>query len=303
MTMIPKTKTILLTGGTGFLGSNLLKMLVQSNFRIILLLRKSSNTWRIQSVIDNDKIKRYDVESTNLKEMIDAENIDIILHCATNYGRKDVTPTSILETNLILPLKLLQYATESNIKCFINTDTILDKRVSQYSLSKNQFKEWLRLYSNSIKCVNIAMEHFYGPFDDETKFVIYIIHSILNNVDRIDLTKGEQKRDFIYIDDVVDAFKKIINYHSIELSGTGFVYYEIGTGNTIEIRKYVTLVKNITDNRHTHLNFGALPYRENEAMDFHVNISALKKLGWEPKTSLAEGIKKTIAIEERRGLK
>ena len=293
--MIKKPITILLTGGTGFLGSNLLKMLVQGNFRIILLLRQSSNTWRIHSLIDY--IKRYDIESTNMKEMIDDENIDIILHCATNYGRKEINPISILESNLILPLKLLQFGSESNVRCFINTDTILDKRVSQYSLSKNQFKEWLKLYSDSIKCINIAIEHFYGPFDDETKFVTYIIHSILNNVDAIDLTKGEQKRDFIYIDDAVEAFNRIINYHCTDLNGTGFIHYEIGTGHTIEIKKFVALVKKILNNLHTQLKFGALPYRENEVMDSHVNISELKKLGWECNISLEEGIKKTITLE------
>jgi len=242
--------------------------------------------------------KRYYVESTDLKEMIGDENIDIILHCATNYGRKDVNPVSILEANLILPLKLLQFGVESNVACFINTDTILDKRVNQYSLSKSQFKEWLKYYSNSIKCINVALEHFYGPLDDETKFVTYIIHSILENSDKIDLTRGEQKRDFIYIDDVVEAFVKIINCHCSELNKTGFKHYEVGTGHTIEIKKFVKLVKAIANNSHTHLNFGAIPYREHEVMNSHVNISELKKLGWKAAVSLEEGIKKTIAIEK-----
>ena len=51
-------------------------------------------------------------------------------------------------------------------------------------------------------CINIGLEHFYGPNDDDSKFVSYIIHNLLNEVEKIDLTKGKQKRYFIYIDDV-----------------------------------------------------------------------------------------------------
>ena len=281
------------------MGVNLLRVLVRRRYRIVLLLRKSSNTSEISNIAS---FKRYDVELTDLKAMLDTEKVDIILHCSTNYGRKDVNPVSILEANLILPLKLLQYGAERNVACFINTDTVLDKRVSQYSLSKSQFKEWLRLYSKTIKCINVALEHFYGPFDDETKFVTYIIHSIMRRVDHIDLTQGEQKRDFIYIDDVASAFDCIINHHCDDLHGVGFIHYDVGTGRTIKIRDFAALVKEIARNSRTQLNYGALPYRENEVMDSHVDIKELKKLGWKAVVSLEEGIKKTMAIEEASGL-
>jgi len=95
-------------------------------------------------------------------------------------------------------------------------------------------------------CVNVALEHFYGPCDDDSKFVTYIIRNILGNVENLDLTMGEQKRDFIYIDDVIDAFEKIIQYG---LSvGKGFFHYEIGTNLTFRIREFVTLVKKMSEN-------------------------------------------------------
>ena len=54
---------------------------------------------------------------------------------------------------------------------FINTDTILDKRINAYSLSKSQFKEWMSFGFENVKFTNIALEHFFGPFDTTTKFV------------------------------------------------------------------------------------------------------------------------------------
>jgi predicted glycosyltransferase involved in capsule biosynthesis len=70
-----------------------------------------------------------------------------------------------------MPLQLLELGKKTRVNCFINTDTILDKRVSYYSLSKNQFREWLELYAKEMICLNVALEHFYGPYDDNTKFV------------------------------------------------------------------------------------------------------------------------------------
>jgi CDP-paratose synthetase len=290
------SKTILLTGGTGFLGANLLSKLVSENCKIILLKRSTSDIWRIKNILD--KIISYNSDEVVLEKIFEDAKIDIILHCATNYGRKELDPISLLEANLILPLKLLQLGRKADVPCFINTDTLLDKRVSYYSLSKSHFKDWLRVYSNEMTCINVALEHFYGPYDNESKFVTYIIRNILANVEKIDLTGGKQKRDFIYIDDVVDAFIKIISHR--DGSKSGFIDYEIGTAHTISIHDFVTLVKKITGNKRTRLNFGALPYRDNEVMESRVDLTEMRKLNWKQKFSLAEGIEKTIAGEKER---
>ncbi len=291
-----KQKTILLTGGTGFLGSNLLRQLV-GNYKVILATRTSSNAWRINSFLD--KVCLVDINKTSLEGVFNKEKIDIIIHCATNYGRKESDPLAILEANLILPLKLLQLGSRSEVSCFINTDTVLDKRVNYYSLSKSQFKEWLKAYSDQMACVNVALEHFYGPNDNESKFVTFIIRSILNKVEKIDLTEGKQKRDFIFIDDVVDAFMRIIT-HGATLS-KGYFNYEIGTDCNVSIRKFVTLAKELAGNKETILNFNVLPYRENEVMESAVDITEIKKLGWQSKFSLEKGLKETIK-HERAGL-
>jgi len=288
--------TILLTGGTGFLGSNLLKKLISLNYKLILLKRSFSNTWRISGFID--KVITYDIDrEINLENIFREHKIDMVIHCATSYGRKEMEPLTIIAANLILPLELLQLALKNNVKCFINSDTLLDKRVNHYSLSKSQFKDWLQIYSDRMACVNIALEHFYGPYDDGSKFVTYIIKSLLENAENIDLTIGEQKRDFIYIDDVIDAFEKVINL-GLNVK-KGFYQYEIGTNRTVKIRDFVILVKRISKNSKTHLNFGALPYRPNEIMDSHADTIAIKNLGWKPKVTLANGLFKTIEFERR----
>jgi CDP-paratose synthetase len=289
-------RTILLTGGTGFLGSSLLRRFLDNNYKIILLKRTTSDVWRISELLENLTV--YDVDITKPEDIFQKEKIDIIVHCATDYGRKVIDQIALLEANLILPLKLLQLGNKNSVSCFVNTDTILDKRISYYSLSKSQFKDWLKVYSPEMTCINVALEHFYGPNDDKSKFVTDIIHKILNNVERIDLTKGEQKRDFIFIDDVVDSFMRICA--QVKSLGKGYFNYEIGSTNAIEIREFVNLVKKQAGNDFTFLNFGALPYRDNELMESHVNISEMQKLGWRPCVTLEDGLRITIELERKR---
>lgn len=288
-------RTILMTGATGYLGSHLLNALLESNNRVILLKRSTSNLGRIKQSLPLEMI---DSDREDLSVLFKKYRVDTILHCATNYGRRELDPLSIIDANLILPLKLLKYGIEGGVKTFINTDTLLDKRVSSYSLSKRQFLDWMKTYSDQIACVNVALEHFYGPADDRSKFVSFIIHSILSQTPSIDLTQGEQKRDFIFISDVVSAFLKIMNRHQ-SLPGNGFFAYEVGSGRVIRIRDVVETIRRLSGNTRTELRFGALPYRTNEVMESKVNLQALKALDWNPVVDLETGLALTIQGDKK----
>lgn len=287
---------ILLTGATGFLGSNLLARLVEDGHNVIILVRQSSSLQRIADRLD--RVTVHKVGDSNYQDLFQANKIETIIHCATNYGRGAIDTVELLDSNLIMPITLLQSGCFAGVRCFINTDTILDKGVSDYALSKSQFREWLRNYARKMVCVNVALEHFFGPLDNPTKFVSFIVKQFLDDVDSIDLTLGEQKRDFIFIDDVVSAFLLILERcASLE---SGYLDYEVGTGVTISIRDFVELTKQIVGNTRTQLNFGAIPYRENEAMETVVNTAAIRSLGWCPGTSLIEGISKMVAQEREK---
>ncbi|PIT88158.1 MAG: epimerase [Candidatus Magasanikbacteria bacterium CG10_big_fil_rev_8_21_14_0_10_36_32] len=289
-----KVRTILLTGATGYLGSNILKLLVKDNqYKVVVLKRTISNIFRIKDCLHKTIV--YDIDKIEIEQIFLENKIDIILHCATDYGRKNVNPLQIIDANLNLPVKLLEMGRTNGVKCFINTDTILDKRINHYSLSKKQFKEWLLSYKNNLICINVALEHFYGPGDDKTKFVSHVVDGLINQIDKIDFTKGEQKRDFVYIDDVVDAFIKIIN-HSITLEN-GFYEFQIGSEKVVTIKEFVSIIKNISGNIKTVLDFGALPYRENEVMECVADTAEIKKLGWISKYSLQDGLSKMIEQE------
>lgn len=287
-------KNILLTGSTGFLGSYLVKKLIKNNFSITCLKRKSSDLWRVTDV--SDRVAWADIETTDFHKLLLEKEINYIIHCATDYGRKQVNPIETIEANLMLPLKLLHASKKTNVSAFINTDTILDKRINHYSLSKSQFVDWLRYYSNDYVVINLAIEHFYGAYDDVSKFASFIISKLIDNkTQEIDLTEGLQKRDFIHIHDVTEAFLILIN--NISTLKETFYHFEVGSNELISIKDFVTLVKKLCKNTNTRLNFGALPYRKNEVMYTNVDTSFLKSLGWETRFTLEEGLKDTIHLE------
>ena len=286
---------ILLTGGTGFLGSNLLRRLLSLGHELFCIKRETSSLERVNFF--KHKIKWFNLETSDFDEIISSYKIEGIIHCATDYGRKQFNPIQTIETNLILPLKLLHAAASNNVHVFINTDTVLDKRVDTYSLSKRQFSEWLEKYSKDILTINVALEHFYGPFDNDSKFVTYVIHKMLGNEDSIDFTLGLQKRNFVYIEDVIDAFIVLLN--NINKLDNSFHNFEVGTEDSVTIKDFVGLVKKLCNNNTTDLNFGAINYRENEVMNTNTNTEKLKSLGWFPRFSLEDGLKNTIDLEKK----
>lgn len=289
--------TILLAGGTGFLGSYLLKLFINSNYKIIALKRSTSNTYRIEEYIDQTIL--YDIDKTEISTIFKKHKIDIVVNTVTNYGRKDSNISSIIDTNLIFSLKLLEESVNANVKAFINTDTLLERNINAYALSKAQLVDWMQFLSNKqTKMINIKIEHMYGPLDDENKFIYWLINQLKQNVDKIDLTSGIQKRDFIYIDDIISAYKIIVqNINTL----SNYEEFELGSGNSIEVKEFVKQIfkeLNTSQTITTKLNFGAIAYRANENMNMQANISKLKNLGWSPKVSIKDGIHKILNGEK-----
>jgi len=291
---------LILTGSTGFLGSHLLRRLIKLNHNVVCLKREISNLWRVNNLLD--KADWLNLETIDLKEVLINKKIDCILHCATHYGRKEIDPLQTIEANLLLPLKLLHASKNTKVFSFINTDTVLDKRISHYSLSKGQFVDWLKFYSEEYIIVNLALEHFYGPGDDSTKFSSFIINELMDNKEKnIDLTKGQQKRDFIYIDDVISAFEILLS--KLKKMENSFHHFEVGTNESVSIKDFVLTVKKFCLNEKTRLKFGSLPYRKDETMETNVDTKALRSLGWTPKFTLKEGLRLTIEKEKKQLLK
>ena len=285
-------KKILMTGITGYLGSQLAKTLLVKGFDVIALKRKSSSMGRIEPILN--EITLYDLEVLDYNEPFQSHpEIDAVIHTATCYGRNNETARQVAEANTIFPLRLLDTAISAGVKTFINTDTTLDKYLNSYSLSKNQFMEWGKYFSlqNKIHFINMRLEHFYGPGDNDSKFTSYVINSCIENIPKLELTLGEQKRDFIYIDDVISAY--LILLEKMDTFSDEFNEFDVGSGEAISIKDFVKIVHQLTQSQ-SFLDFGAIPYRKGEVMLSEINIEPLNQLGWECKTKLEQGLELTL---------
>ena len=283
--------TILLTGATGFLGSHLLKALVNKGYEVVVLKRSTSNMWRLKGF--ENTFKSYDIDQVPLRKAFEEQYIDTIIHTACVYGRKGESMQQILETNLMFGIELLNTGT------FFNTGTLLYKYLNYYALSKKQFEEWLQLASDKIQVVNLKLEHMFGEQDGNDKFTSWILNELQQEKNIIPLTAGTQKRDFIYIDDVVSAYLTCLE-QAPQLKS--FNDIEVGTGVLTPVKTFVMLVKEVLEKLkgkpiQTQLNFGALPYREGEIMEPQVDNSRLCSLGWQPKRGLEENIERFVKHE------
>ena len=113
-------KQLLITGSTGFLGSNLIKKLIEKKYFIICVVRNKSNFENIKHFKKNRHIKFFNYEKKDLREVFFDYKIDGVIHCATNYGLNLTSTQEIIDSNLILPLKILELSAKSGFKFFIN---------------------------------------------------------------------------------------------------------------------------------------------------------------------------------------
>ncbi len=274
------------------MGSQLLGMLLK-NYRISVLEKDVTQVRRLKPFLSD--INYFSLDQAPWDEIFQ-DPVDIIIHTATLYGKNSETWKAIYEANLAMPIELLDQALQHKVKTFINTDTILDRQTSLYALTKKQFKDWLSYLSTDLDVINLELEHFYGPGAPPTNFVTLMVQKMLRDEKTIDLTEGKQQRDFVYINDLLDVYRLIIeNISSI----TGFRNIQVGTGHPHELCQVIEEIKQLTSS-HSELKFGALPYRVNEVMVSETRPETLFQLGWTPKTSLQEGLRSVVEYEKRK---
>ena len=287
-------KKILLTGATGFLGSHLLESFVSQGLDVAVLKRSTSDLWRITHLLE--KVIVYDTDKIKLKVIFEEFKPEIIVHTACSYGRKNESIIDIIYSNLIFGLELLEASTKTKVKTFINADSLLPRNINDYSLSKAQFTDWLYMKSTQIQVVNFKIEHMYGVKDDNKKFIPWLIDKMINEDETINLTSGIQKRDFIYISDIVNAFNLVIDKSKTLPSWNEF---DLGTNTFTEVKQFVLSIARLLEIKYNkpiiqRLNFGSIPYREDEIMTPKLNNTKLISLGWDYKIEIKEGLEKII---------
>lgn len=292
---------IILTGGTGFLGSKIVSQILRTtNFGLILPSKNFSKFNRFD--LDYSRVKIIEVE--NLVKQCENLETKIIgaIHSATEYGREGNQIEAVLAANIALPVKILQIISKQNAGFFINAESFFNKfpssypHLGDYSNSKRSLHYWLAGQSRNICIVNLFLEHLYGPGDSIEKFVPKLLSDLRSQrTSPILLSKGDQERDFVFVEDAADAFVKAI-YFSIS-NAPGIYNFEIGTGIATTIKDFALQLKTFSASENE-IKFGALPYRKDEIMSSFANVKNNVKLDWESRISLEAGITRLVEHEK-----
>jgi len=292
---------ILLTGGSGYLGSALACHLLAAGHAIALLLRPSSSLARLGDAAAAMAISRSSGDA-EISAFVAAHQPDVVLHTACCYGRAGEAPLQLLDTNVRLGLLLLQalqalQAGTGRRGLLVHIGSALAPDLNAYALSKVQFAAWGRAMAQAggPRFLNLLLQHMYGPGDDAGKFSSQVLRACRSHQPTLALTAGEQRRDFIHVDDVVRACALLLQ-PQVQAQLSDADELELGSGEAPTLREFVETVHTLTASR-TQLQFGALPYRANEAMHCQADIRRLRALGWAPRLGLREGLQHTLHDE------
>lgn len=303
------SKYILLTGGTGFVGSHLLEELLNLNKKVILLKRSFSNTWRINEFIKNDNLILKDIDKINLNDIFNQYNIEGILHLATFAQRSHESDAvkQMINSNINFPTELLENSINSNVKFFINTGSFSEyelknspisetskiKPFNLYASTKIAFEDILKFYCENydLNCQTLKLFTPYGPKDDEIKITPYLIISSIKK-ENILIKSPAKKLDFVYVKDVADSYitlmKNISNINE-------YNSFNIGTGIGTSLTDILNMIEsNLGKNEN--VEYGNLEDDQVWCSNKKIN----KYLNWNPKIELKEGLKLTIDYYDRK---
>jgi len=308
-----KLKTVLVTGGAGFIGSHLVDRLIKEGYRVVVI--DNLSTGKKENLNPKAKFYKLDIQDKKIKEIFKKEKPTIIFHFAAQINvRKSVEdPVLDAKVNILGSLNIIQNFVNENrgldfqkFKKFIFASTggaiygdakviptpenYQENPVSPYGIAKLAVEKYLYYYWKvyKLKFISLRLANVYGPRQNskgEAGVIAIFCDKMLSGNQPIINGSGKQTRDFVYVNDVVEAAILGLKKNKVGI-------YNIGTAKETNINLIFRKLKKITNSNCKEKHAPPLKGEQKRSCLDYSKVQ--KELGWQPKFTLEKGLKKTV---------
>ncbi len=297
-------KTILVTGGAGFIGSNTTRLLCDQGYQVIVFDNLSTG---YRKLVDK-RAKFIKGDLLNRDEITKAlKGVDNVFHfAATSYIKISIDdPIGCYNNNVMGTITLLEAMRKNKVKHIVSSSSAaVYGEPENISIKEDSNKQPLQPYGGSKLAVEAVLSSYYhsfginstslrffnayGPFDEQrpiTRAVPNWIKQVLNNQPISLYWKGKQLRDYVFVEDIAKAHLAVMNLD-------GYNYFNIGSGKGIFM---IDLLKSIFKAIGKQTPITDLGERPGDPMSLVADTTKIEKaIGWKPSFSLDKGIKLTV---------
>ncbi len=285
-------KNVLITGATGFVGQNLVRIFDSDKYELYCVVRDEVKARTLLPasvhIIPNDRIAE-----------INNYGIEYVIHLASYLTSNDDYESigKILDANILFGAKILDALRGYRGLKFINLGSFAEYRIGAekpdtayfYTATKQAFRPLLDYFA--IKCqwdyVHLIPYTIYGGVNNQKKLIDYVRES-LGAEKPVQMSPGFQVSDFIHVNDVIDCIKYFVD-NDTKWKGQRGETYHLGTGRGTNIRELAQLFEKKYGEK-CNIEWGARPYRERDVMYAVAPIGKLLDLGWQAKIKLEDSI-------------
>lgn len=304
------SERVLVTGASGFVGSHVARRFLRDGAEVHAVVRPASRLWRLGDDAPAIRLHQADLtDAASLARVLRAARPDVICHLATAslYQGQDVPMSEAASVNLLGTAALLDAAEAVGYRAFINTGSSSEYGPKQAPMTETDRCEPANTYAIA-KCaatqvarlaaarhgrpvVTLRLFSPFGPLDDERRLIPYLVSQALGH-DPIHLTAPDAVRDFVFIDDVVEAYVACARRPE-PLRGQAL---NVGSGQQATVREIAEAVVALAESRSRITTGAAAAPRPWESPVWQADITAIREtVGWAPRCSLRDGLARTIA--------
>lgn len=312
-------KTYFITGGAGFIGSTLSERLLNEGNKVVVIdnlcdfYDPCSKEKNISDLLNNSNFKFYrgDIRDRNIISDVFSENsIDCVIHLAAMAGVRPSIENPILyqEVNCLGTQNILEEMKAHNLKNLVmassssvygnckevpfREDMVVDFAISPYAATKKANEVMTHVY-HKLFDMNVIMLRFftvYGPKQRPDLAINKFTRLMLNNEEIPMFGDGTTSRDYTFVDDIVDGIIKSMNY--VENNSNVYEILNLGNSSPISLKEMINTIGQVLN---IEPKIKQLPMQPGDVDRTYADISKARKLiGYQPKTTFEDGIKKFV---------